>query len=355
MLEAILGNITLVMRQASQDQVARERLGEAEQACARARELTRQLLTFAGGGAPVKKTVSTSRFLEDTACFALTGSNVRCEFDLAEGLWPIEIDEGLMSQVLHNLARNSQEAMPDGGRIRVRAENVVVDGAALPLLPGRYVKIAVEDEGGGIPEANLNKIFDPYFTTKERSSGLGLATSYSIIKKHSGYIQVESLQGRGTTACIYLPASDCEVEAKREEPEKPHRAGARILVMDDEEILRRLAREILTHFGYESEVASDGAEAIEIYRREKEAGRPFDAVIMDLTVPGGMGGKEAIKRLREIDPEVKAIVSSGYSNDPVLSYFRDYGFDGIVAKPYDIHELVHALDRLLSSDTYQSE
>jgi PAS domain S-box-containing protein len=355
MLAAILGNITLVMSQASQDQVARERLGEAEQACARARELTRQLLTFAGGGAPVKKTVSTSRFLEDTACFALTGSNVRCEFDLAEGLWPIEIDEGLMSQVLHNLARNSQEAMPDGGRIRVRAENVVVDGAALPLLPGRYVKIAVEDEGGGIPEANLNKIFDPYFTTKERSSGLGLATSYSIIKKHSGYIQVESLQGRGTTACIYLPASDCEVEAKREEPEKPHRAGARILVMDDEEILRRLAREILTHFGYESEVASDGAEAIEIYRREKEAGRPFDAVIMDLTVPGGMGGKEAIKRLREIDPEVKAIVSSGYSNDPVLSYFRDYGFDGIVAKPYDIHELVHALDRLLSSDTYQSE
>jgi len=349
LLAAIMGNISLVMSQAGEDFPASARLREAEQACARARELTRQLLNFAGG-APVKKTVATARFLEDTVCFALTGSNVLCEFDLAEDLSPIEIDEGQMSQVLHNLARNAQEAMPGGGRIRVRAENVVVDAATLPLGAGRCVKIEIEDEGGGIPDENIGKIFDPYFTTKERSNGLGLATAYSIIKRHSGHIHLESTPGVGTTACIYLPASDQEVEAKQEEAEKPHRAGARILVMDDEEILRRLAREILTHFGYEPALASDGAEALDMYLRAKEAGAPFDAVIMDLTVPGGMGGKEAIKRLREIDPEVKALVSSGYSNDPVLSYFRDYGFDGMVAKPYDINELVHALDELLAGD-----
>ncbi len=349
-LTAMLGNISLAMYYANADARVQEKLREAEQACLRAKDLTRRLLTFARGGAPVKKAVSAARFLEDAASFALTGSNVRCKFDLADDLSHVEIDEGQMRQVIHNIVRNAQEAMPEGGTVTVRAENVSIEkwSPILPLQPARYVMITIRDKGIGIAEANLSKIFDPYFTTKDTGSGLGLSTSYSIIKHHGGHISVKSNPGAGTVVRVYLPASDKEVEEKPEAQTRPRQGRGRILVMDDEEIIRKLCREVLIYFGYEAVVASDGAEAIFLYKQAKAAGEPFDAVIMDLTVQGGMGGKEAIKRLRQIDPDVKAIVSSGYSDDPVMANYRDYGFDGVVAKPYEINDLARVLSAVLS-------
>ena len=351
-LTAILGNISLGQMDAGSNQPLREHLAEAEQACIRARDLIQQLLTFARGGAPVKKAVSIARFLEDAVRGALIDSEMRCDFDLGAGLWPVEIDEGQMGQVIYNLVRNAQEAMPEGGNITVRAENVVFNESRhlLPLRPERGVKIAILDEGVGIPQENLAKIFDPYFTTKAEASGLGLAACYSIVRSHGGYLSVESKPGAGTAAYIHLPASDKEVETKRKVEIEPRPGRGRILVMDDEEAIRKLCRDVLNHFGYEAALASDGAEAVELYRQAKQAGHPFEAVILDLTVPAGMGGKEAINKLREIDPDIKAIVSSGYSDDPVTADFREHGFSGFVAKPYDINDLVQVLHDALTRE-----
>ncbi|HXG64056.1 MAG TPA: ATP-binding protein, partial [Blastocatellia bacterium] len=218
----------------------------------------------------------------------------------------------------------------------------------LPLPPGRYVKITVRDTGIGIPEEHLDKIFDPYFTTKQTGSGLGLATSYSIIKKHNGHIAVESRPGQGTAFYVYLPASQTQAAPIAQAQGTPRAGKGRVLVMDDEETIRNLAGRILAHLGYEAGLAENGEEAIEMYRQAKRSGRPFDVVIMDLTIPGGMGGKEAIRRLLEIDPGVKAIVSSGYSNDPVMADFRRYGFKGVVTKPYRIADLGEALHDLMA-------
>ncbi|MBI5047883.1 MAG: response regulator [Deltaproteobacteria bacterium] len=272
---------------------------------------------------------------------------MRCEYSTSGNIWPVEIDAGQINQVLHNLIINAEQAMPDGGVINMRCENIDVDENSLILKKGRYVKLSVQDNGIGIPEENVNRIFDPYFTTKEHGSGLGLAISYSIIKKHDGLIAVESKLGKGTTFYIYLPASDKKITKSNKLEEKLYTGKEKILVMDDEALIRELLNELLSHIGYAVELAKDGSETIEKYRKAVKSGCPFDAVIMDLTIPGGIGGKEAIKQLLEIDPNTKAIVSSGYSNDPIMAEYKNYGFKGVVAKPYDLKKLSDILHNVI--------
>jgi PAS domain S-box-containing protein len=347
-LTAIVGNISLAKMDVKRTGRLHRLLEEAETAASRARALTQQLLTFSRGGAPIKREASISEVIKDTAGFVLRGSKARCDFMLPEDLWPTELDEGQISQVFHNLIINTDQAMPDGGVIRVRAENLMIEaGHSLPLQSGRYIHVSIQDQGIGIPEEHLPKIFDPYFTTKQRGSGLGLATAYSIIRRHDGHITLESQLGIGTTVHVYLPASEKKFTKEEEEEAKPIVGKGRILVMDDEQMIRDLAQEMLTSIGYAAEVTRDGTEAIEVFKKARESGDPFDAVILDLTVPGGMGGREAIAQLLKVDPEVIAIVSSGYSTDPIMSDFRGYGFSGVAAKPYKIQDLSRVLYEVL--------
>ncbi len=351
LLTAILGNVSLAKMHSQPGDKAVLRLDEAEKASLRAKDLTQQLLTFAKGGAPVKKTVSIADVLSESAKFALRGSNVRCRFEIADDLCTLEIDEGQISQVIHNLMINACQAMPDGGTIRVEAENATVwpeQDANSTLAAGRYVKLSVTDEGLGIPQEVLPKIFDPYFTTKKRGSGLGLATSYSILKNHDAMITVESEIGMGTTFHIYLPVSAHKRPLKERVKDKPIQGNGRILVMDDEEMLRNFVGELLDLLGYDVDFAADGQETLDAYCRARQEGAPFDCVLMDLTIPGGMGGREAIQKLLEIDPSVKAVVSSGYSDDPVMADFKNYGFCGVVAKPYDAEQLSEVLHRVIN-------
>jgi CheY-like chemotaxis protein len=323
---------------------------KAKNAVLRAKDLTQQLLTFSRGGAPITEPFSIGDFLKESASFALSGSNIRCEFFIPDDLQNIEADKGQINQVIHNIVLNAEQAMPDGGVIRVGAENRVVGpGSELPLQEGKFVKVFIEDHGHGISQNDLPRIFDPYFSTRERGSGLGLASAYSIVKRHGGHISVTSKVGVGTTFEVYLPASDKNI-AVREEDKKGLVAGrGRILIMDDEEMVRELAGAILGQAGYEVENARDGSEAIDLYRRAEASGLPFDLVMMDLTIPGGMGGQEAIKRLRELDPDVRAIVSSGYSNDPVMAEYEKYGFKGVVVKPYTLWNLTRLIKDVLAN------
>ncbi|MBW1946800.1 MAG: response regulator [Deltaproteobacteria bacterium] len=347
-LTSILGNISIAKMFARPGDKIFERLEEAENDCMRARVLTQKILTFSRGGAPIMKTAFISELLRDSASFALSGSNVRCEFSIPDDLWRIEVDEGQIAQAISNLIINASQAMPGGGVINLLAENIVVDEKqGIPLNNGGYVKISVTDHGIGIPKEHFQQIFDPYYTTKRGGSGLGLAIAYSIVKRHNGYIDVKSIPGKETTFSIYLPASPKEALAEKESGEKIRGGKGKILVMDDEKMIRDVVGDMLGILGYEAEFAKDGAEAVELYKKAEQSVRPFDAVIMDLTVPGGMGGKEAVRKLAEIDPEVKAIVSSGYSDDPVMADFRKYGFSNVVAKPYNIKELGDALYEVL--------
>ena len=346
LLTGIMGNISLAKMHLDPSAKAFPRLMEAEKACDLTRDLTGQLLTFARGGAPIKKVDSMTRIIVDTAGFVLHGSNVRCEFLLSEDLWTVEVDGGQMNQVINNLIINADQAMPDGGIITVQAENVSLGADdTLPLPEGRYVHILIRDQGIGIPEENLSKIFDPYFTTKKKGSGLGLASVYSIIIKHGGYVGVESKPGVETTFHLYLPASGkCLVKRR---PCRSHknlaRLMGRILVMDDEQVVRETAREILDHLGYRVDVCDDGTDALNLYREARESGTPYALVIMDLTIPGGMGGKAMMKKLLEIDPDARGIVSSGYYNDPIIAHYREYGFSGVVTKPFKVDEISEIL------------
>jgi signal transduction histidine kinase/sensor domain CHASE-containing protein/CheY-like chemotaxis protein len=348
-LTGVLGNISLAKILAVPDSKQARRLEEAEKATQRAGDLTQQLLTFSRGGAPVKKSAFIKQLVMDSVSFVLRGSNVRCDFSLPDDLWPVEIDAGQMNQVFNNIIINADQAMPDGGIISVRAENTLVGQEELPnLTGGRYVKVSIQDQGIGIPEANLGKIFDPYFTTKTKGSGLGLATVYSIIRQHGGLITVESHVGEGTSFHFFLPAAEQDPIEKENENLPPASGKGKILIMDDEEIIREVAGEILVHLGYKVEFCSDGADAIARYRLAYTTDEPFTAVLLDLTIPGGMGGKETMKHLLEIDPDARGIVSSGYSNDPILSHYREYGFSGVVLKPYDMGELGRTLQIVLS-------
>ncbi|MFZ6008317.1 MAG: ATP-binding protein [Nitrospirota bacterium] len=352
LLTGILGNISLAKMLTGPDEKIYERLQEAEKASERAKYLTSQLLTFAKGGSPVKKTSSIEQVVMDSASFSLRGSNVRCEFSIPDNIWQVEVDEGQMSQVVNNLIINADQAMPDGGVVSIRLENrIVTSHDNLPLKEGNYVKICIQDRGIGISRENMQKIFDPYFTTKQRGTGLGLAMVYSIIKKHDGHIEVESSAGTGTSFHIYLPAAEKSPDSDRTAAKEriTAKGHGKILIMDDEDMVREVAKQVLIHMGYDVEESRDGREALEIYRKAKEEGKPFDVVIMDLTIPGGMGGKELIKHLREIDKDVKTIVSSGYSNDPVMSMYQKFGFNGVVAKPYKVDELGRAVQKVIGS------
>ena len=343
-LTAILGNIILAKEFTRPGEKIYERLIEAEKASLRAKDLAQQLLTFSSGGAPIKKTMFISELLKESALFALSGSNVQCEFSISNNLWAVEIDEGQINQAINNLIINAIQSMPEGGRIKLTAENVTVSEGE---KKGRYVKISIVDQGIGIPKEHLPKIFEPYFTTKQKGSGLGLAIVYSIIRKHDGYIEVETELGVGTTFKVYLPASLKNVFMRKGLKEKIQTGKGKILVMDDEELVRKVVGEMLVFLGYEVEFAKEGIEAIELYKKAKAQGQPFDAIIMDLTIPKGMGGKETINKLLEIDPTVKAIVSSGYSTDPVMTEFTKYGFKGFIIKPFKIKELGEVLYRVI--------
>jgi CheY-like chemotaxis protein len=306
------------------------------------------LLTFSKGGGLVKKPGSVSKLLENSSKFALSGSNVRYECSIPEPLWPVEMDEGQITQVIHNMIINADQAMPGGGTIKIRAENVVTGPEdSLPLKKGKYIRISIADQGVGIPEKHLPKIFDPFYTTKEKGSGLGLSTSFTIVDRHDGTIQVESNTGVGTTLTIYLPASEEDLSTEQQEWKRTEKGQGRILVVDDQEAVRKVAGKILKRLGYEVEFAKDGEEGIRVYQEAMKRKLPFDMVIMDLTIPGGMGGRETIKELKKMDPRASVIVSSGYSDDPIMFDYKAYGVSGVVAKPYRIDDLAEAIHKVL--------
>lgn len=351
LLTAIVGNVSLAKRHINTEHPAWRRLNETEQATMRAKDLTQQLLTFARGGAPIKRTASIGNLLEEAVPFALTGSSVQSEVRLQDNLWLTDIDEGQINQVIHNLVLNARQAMPVGGQVQVSAENVRfaedvrIQGAKLQA--GNYVKITVRDFGVGIPEEYISRIFDPYFTTKQKGSGLGLATSYSIVKNHEGYIFVDSKSGSGTTFELYFPASKNQKLENQALVEGALSGKGRILVMDDEETIREMVMDMLAYLGYKAKAARHGEEAIEMYVQAQQSRQPFDAVLMDLTIPGGMGGEETVKRLLAIDPEARCIVSSGYSTAPVMADYKHYGFVAVIAKPFQIVQLNEVLHKVL--------
>ncbi len=351
-LTAILGNISLARMEAQQEPElghhCLQRMGEAERACLRARALAGQLLSFAKGGLPIKKPTAVAALLRESVNLALSGSKARSRLILPEDLWRIEVDEGQISQVFNNLLINADQAMPAGGTITVRAENVIV-GEESTMEECEYVRITISDQGVGIPPHYLGKIFDPYFTTKQKGSGLGLATSYSIVRSNAGYITVESEPGAGTTFSVYLPATQAAEPSPQIPAAAPLSGQGRILVMDDEVMVRDILSTMLGKLGFEVASAADGEEAIRLYQEAQTSGRPFTAAIFDLTVPGGMGGKEALRRLLAIDPRIKAIVSSGYSDDPIMAEFRTFGFQGVISKPYRFMELSQALAAVLTA------
>jgi len=347
-LTAIMGNISLAITDLRENEPIWSILNDVEKACIQAQTLARQLLTFAKGGAPIKELISLAKKITETGFFASRGSNVKCKFDFPADLWGVQADPGQISQVFQNLIINAIQAMPTGGTIQVRGENLEVrQGSDLPLDPGEYVKTSIQDQGIGIPAEYLPRIFDPYFSTKQKGSGLGLATAYSIVTNHQGHIAVESRLGAGTTVHVYLPATaQMQIGPSQEKPKVVTGQG-KILVMDDEEIVRQTLSKLLGYLGYEVTFARDGDEAIEQFIQARKLGKTFDAVILDLTVPGGMGGKAAIEKLLRLDPQIKAIVSSGYSDDPIIANFVAYGFSGVIAKPYRIAELSTVLNSVL--------
>jgi CheY-like chemotaxis protein len=350
LLTGIMGNIGLVKTSISPSDAAYEMLDEAEKAALRARDLTQQLLTFARGGKPVKKSVEIAEILKESAAFALRGSNVKLELSIPDDLWPIEADEGQINQVINNLIINADEAMPSGGTLKIQAENLTLKKMAIPLLPGgNYVHIDIADTGMGISPEHLERIFEPYFTTKQRGSGLGLTTAYSIVRNHGGIILADSRQNKGSTFQIYLPATKKTMKGdKKMKTVSSGQADGKVLVMDDDEIIRKMLKNMLSMAGYTVELSADGAEALEKYKHAIKTGDPFNAVIMDLTIPGGMGGREAVKKLLEIDPDATVIVSSGYATDPIMSEYKKYGFKAVIAKPYSVKQLQESLSSILT-------
>jgi len=347
-LTAILGNISLGEALVNKDDEIYRRLKEAENACLKAKDLTQQLLTFSKGGAPIKKSTSIADLIKESAWFSLGGSNIRCEFDIADDLWYVDVDEVQITHVINNMVLNAKQAMEGGGKIKLTAENHISRSSdKVPLKAGKYIRLCIEDQGHGIAEEHLSKIFDPYFTTRAQASGLGITTAWSIIKKHGGYLSVESRQDVGTRFEIYLPAAKQPEKKKKGAPKQAETIKAKVLVMDDEELVRKVAGNLLEHLGHKVEYAKDGREAIALYKQAKKNRRPFDALILDMTVPNGMSGKKAMEKLLDFDPEVKALVSTGYTSDPVLSDYKNIGFKGFVLKPYKIDQLRNALKKVL--------
>ncbi|HEX2954712.1 MAG TPA: PAS domain-containing protein [Bacillota bacterium] len=346
-LAAVLSNIELAQILNSHGQTIDDKLCQAVQATKQASDLTRQLLTFSRGGAPIKQLASIGSLIKETAKFNLHGSKVKCVFSIPADLWATECDPGQISQVISNLVINAKQAMPKGGQLFIAAENLII-GENGPHDPGHYIKATFTDQGVGIHESIIDKIFDPFFTTKKDGNGLGLATSFSIIKQHGGFIDVESAPGRGTTFTVYLPALGNTQEAAPPDADETRLpGGGKILLMDDEDSIREVMQETLHFLGFEVALAKDGHTALELYEEALKSGKPFDVVILDLTVPGGMGGQETLAYLMDLNPAIKAIVSSGYANDPVIAEYERYGFRGVVYKPYKINELTEVIQELM--------
>jgi PAS domain S-box-containing protein len=353
LLTGIMGNISLARQTVDAGSPAKERLKAAEDASRRAHELIQQLLSFSRKGAPVRKAASVASLIVDAAQHVPMEPDVSCRFEIPPDLWYAEMNRVQMGQVVQNLVLNAAQSMPAGGEVLVTAQNVTLTDSPTASLPaGRYVRISITDGGVGIPPAHQEIIFDPYYTTKENGTGLGLAIAYSIVLKHDGTITVESELGKGTSFHVLLPATD-RLPPQQQKPTAPVPTtthSGKILVMDDDAAIRDVARSILAHIGYEVQVTANGADAVDVFRREKEAGRPFDGAILDLTIPGAMGGKETLQHLKAIDPGIWAIVSSGNAIDPVMRHPHRYGFDGVMLKPYRVADLRAAIDGVLSRD-----
>jgi len=351
-LASILGNISLANLLLKPDEVkVHELLKEAERASMRAKGLTQQLLTFSKGGEPIKDLASITEVIMDSVKFILRGSNVKCEYSIPNDLWYSEIDKGQISQVIQNIILNASQAMPEGGVISINCENYVYNGAMiLPIAAGNYIKISLTDKGAGIPGDLLNKIYDPYFTTKHDGDGLGLAITHSIIMKHKGHIAVDSKLKQGTTVTIYLPASkQKKLDEQKFEGSLTDSTIKKILFMDDDKMVRTMAKEMLSHYGFEVFLAQDGQKAITLYKESLKSNDPIDLVIMDLTIPGGMGGEETIKKIKAVNPQAKAIVSSGYSNNTIMANYGEYGFSAAVSKPYKQEELIEVINHISKS------
>ena len=359
-LTAVLGNIEMaVFYIAGKDEKASSLLIEAKKAVKRASNLTKQLLTFSKGGSPVKDSASLPDIIHDSVSFVLHGSNIACEYHFPADLWMAEVDCGQIGQVIQNIIINAKHAMPEGGKIVISGTNITNAAAKETLLnthDRNFVKITITDTGRGISPDIIDKIFDPYFTTKQEGSGLGLAICYSIIRKHNGYLTVQSEPGQGTTFIIHLPANPASAIPAagtiKQTPEAPEAlaapiTSARVMVLDDEQIIRDIVKAQLTALGHEAVLVTDGAEAIRVYEEFQDAKTPIDLVLMDLTIPAGMGGKEAARLLLQRYPDARLIVSSGYSDDPVMANFRDYGFRAALSKPYNLEQLQHGIQETL--------
>jgi len=353
-LLAIIGNISLAQRLSTQDRIVNDLLLSAEKAAERAKDLTVKLLTFASGGEPVKASESLPQLIEESTAFVLSGSNVKCTYQFDRDLRSVSMDKGQINQVIQNLVLNADQSMPDGGVINISCDNIQLAPGEVPGLEGgHFVRVAVRDNGIGIPREIIGKVFDPYFSTKEKDaskgSGLGLAIVHSIITKHGGTVEVDSSPGQGSTFTLYLPAMPVIDQAAADKKEElPHKGQGRILLMDDEEMIRNVVSSMLNLLGYEAVLTSDGAEAVAVYQTNLTADRSFDAVIMDLTIPGGMGGAEAVKKILALNPQARVIVSSGYSHDPILNNYKAFGFCNIISKPYQLLDLSRVLSETLS-------
>ena len=349
MLTGILGNVSLARLQAPRDALLAQRLGEAEKAILAARDLTQQLLTFASGGAPLTESASMDALLKESVGFALSGGKVRAQYDLPRNLWPVEVDPGQIRQVIHNVVINAVQAQGGVGAVRIEAENKdVPEDSGLPLTPGRYVVVRISDEGHGIEEKDISRIFDPYFTTKKNGSGLGLAITHQVVARHNGHVSVSSRPGLGATFSIYLPASeDLPVETPQSPAMTLSGRGRRVLVMDDEEAVLDVTAAMLQYLGFSVDKSRDGREAVAMYQTALASGEPYSAVIMDLTVAGGMGGREAMEEIHVIDPKAVGVVSSGYCQDPIMAEYGRHGFSGFIAKPYTPEKLHQVLSKVL--------
>lgn len=339
-LTAIMGNVSLLKLDLPGTDAARQTLDDVEKACRRAADLTRRLLTFATGGAPVKRSTDVGRLVLDSVRFALSGSRVRGECRLAPDLWSADLDEGQIAQVFHNLAINAAHAMPDGGHLTVTGQNLPDAGelpyAAVDAVP--CVRIDFRDDGPGILPEHLHRIFDPYFTTKAAGSGLGLAAAHSVVRAHGGHLTVESVPGQGATFTVILPATP-GLQAPISGSRSQARGAGRVLLMDDDAQIRDIGLQGLRQAGYEAEAVVDGAEAVDAVSRARREGRPFAVLLLDLTIPGGMGGVQALASIRTLEPTLPAIVLSGYSTDPVLAEPARYGFASHLAKPFTVGDL----------------
>ncbi len=355
-LVGILGNISFA-RQCLEDRDKAEKLLEStEKAAMRAKDLTAQLLTFSRGGEPIIQSTSIGATLTESAEFALRGSNIKLTLNIPDDLWLVNADSGQISQVIQNIVLNSRQAIPENGTVEITCLNCTNCERGTGLPRDQCVQIIIRDNGPGIPENIRGKIFDPYFTTKDDGSGLGLAICHSIIMKHKGTISVDSEDGKGTTFTIQLPLSpEQTIDSKLAVPaHSVPQHKVKILVMDDDPMILELSEQMLEFLGHEVVLCTEGESALQKYQAAMQEGSPFDLVIMDLTIPGGMGGEKAIQQLLKIDPDATAIVSSGYSNDKVMSEYKQHGFKAVVVKPYQIEDLTKALQNALDKKEHKS-